>query len=278
MAYRMNVGVLFALVTIAGSSSAQPAKPGPVAAKPERKTGRFSSTIGSLPYELQFSDFGFFDDDEEKYGKELAKGETHERIAAARILWEGHSRIEASNVLKFLAGPPPGGDKFRRLQRDVEASLQPQAILHELKEGDYLWGCWLAFLRPHKDLVPVLLAGLKDEPEMLSATALTLGNSGDPRAKEPLVELLKGKDDKPSMYAANGLGYLGTAEAELIDALARKDDLVKTLACRALEQTGSAKALPALEKLAKDDRDTGWVALQRAAKTAIESIKKREKK
>jgi HEAT repeat protein len=278
ISFRMTVGVMLILGTIAGLLSAQPAKPGPAAAKPERKLGRFSKPGMNLPMELRFGDFGFSSDDENEYKKALAEGDTHEKLAAARVLWEGHSRRQASNVLKFLADPPPGGDDFRKLQRDVESSLQPKAVLHELKEGDYLWGCWLAFLRPHNDYVPALLTGLKDHPDMLAETALALGNSGDPRAKDPLVELLRSKDDEFASIAARALGYLGIAEAELIEALTRKNNWIKANACCALEQTGSSKAIPALEKLAKDDRPTGAVALQYAAQTAIESIKKREKK
>ncbi len=278
ISFRMTVGVLLALGTIAGVSSAQPIKPGPATTKPERKLGRFTKPGMNLPVELRFGDSGFGSDIENEYQKALAEGEIHEKLTAARVLWEGHSRRQASNVLKFLAEPPPGGDDFRKLQRDVEASLQPQAILYELKEGDYLWGCWLAFLRPHKDLVSTLVAGLKDHPDMLTETALALGNSGDPKAKPPLVALLRGTDDQSAMIAARTLGYSGDAEAELIEALTKKNDEVKANACWALDRTGGAKALPALGKLAKDDRDTGYVALQRAAKTAIESIKKREKK
>src|SRR5262249_32739670 len=153
---------------------------------------------------------------------------------AARELWAGHSRRQATNVLKYLAGPPPGGEGFRKLQREVEAALQPQAVLRELKEGDYLWGTWLAFLRPNEQLVPTLLGGLKDKPvrglllggkgksEFFPETILALGNSGDARALEPLVELLRSDDYQIAGDAAKALGYLGNAEVEpkLIEALA----------------------------------------------------------
>lgn len=278
ISFRMTVGVMLILGTIAGLLSAQPAKPGPAAAKPERKLGRFSKQGWDPPEELRFSDFGIFSEDYDEYEKALAKGETHEQIAAARVLWEGHSRLHATSVLKFLAGSPLGGDDFRKLQRDVEASLQLQAILHELKEGDYLWGCWLAFLRPHKDLVPTLVAGLKNQPDMLAETVLALGNSGDPKAKPPLVELLKSKDIDHATYAASALGYLGGAETELLEVLVRKDDRFRVFVCSSLGRTGSQKALPALEKLAKEDKVYGAFNVKRIAEEAIESIKKREKK
>lgn len=269
--HRVAIALLLAIGVASVPSIAQ-------TPKAERKVGRFSHQHSNLPDELQFGDFGQFDKDEAEFVKALAKGEPHEKVAAARVLWEGHSRRQATYVLVFLAGSPPGGDGFRKLQRDVEACFQPQAVLRELKEGDYLWGCWLAFLRPHQDLVPALLAGIKDQPTMLVEAVLALGNSGDPRAKEPLVELLQGKANRPAMAAARALGYLGGAEAELIEALAHKNDEVKVNACGALARTGGKKAIPALEKLATEDRDTGFVNVKGTARYAIDSINKREKR
>ena len=84
-----------------------------------------------------------------------------------------------------------------------------------MTEGDYLWGTWLAFLRPHEQVVPTLLAALKDKPdrtlpagrkgksEFFSETMLALGNSGDARALKPLLELLKSDDYRIAGDAAN---------------------------------------------------------------------------
>ncbi len=265
--------------------------PDPKIPQGEKKTPRFSWQHLNPP-ELQFSCTGTSSDDEEKYAELLVKGEPHQQLAAARELWEGHRRRQASNVLKYLAGSPPGGEGFRKLQREVEASLQPQVILRELKEGDYLWGTWLAFLRPHEQLVPTLLAGLKDKPERgllaggkgkskyFSETMLALGNSGDPRALEPLLELLKSDDYEIAGDAAKALGYLGNADVEpkLVEALAWDNGWRQVNACGALGMIGSRKALPALEKLAKDDRFTGVLNVAGAAEYAIEQINKREKR
>ena len=156
------------------------------------KPGAFSRSYLN-PWELQFSCVGTSDGEEERCAKQLADAEADPRdqLIAAKTLWRGRSRRYAADVLKFLAGPPPGGEPFRAFQREVDASVRAEAILRELREGDYLWGTWLAFLRPHKDFVPALLAGLKDKPKMLPETMLALGNSGDPRAIEPLMRLAR---------------------------------------------------------------------------------------
>jgi hypothetical protein len=244
------------------------------------------------PPELQFSCAGTSDSEEEKLAELLAKGESHQQLAAARELWEGHSRRQAANVIRYLAGPPPGGDGFRKLQREVDAALKPQAIHRELKEGDYLWGTWLAFLRPHEELVPTLLAGLKGKPprelgvggkgksEFFPETMLALGNSGDARALGPLLELLKSDDYRIAGDAANALGYMANAEAErrLIEALAGDNGWCQVNACGALAKFGTRKALPALEKLARDERYTGALDVKGMAEGAIERITKREKR
>ena len=240
-------------------------------------SARFSS---SLPEELQFSDGIGLDGEEEALAKTLAEGDPTDRLAAARALWRGQSRRHATEVLMLLAGPPPGGEAFRSFQREVEATLQPQGILRELKQGQYQWGAWLAFVRPHKDLFPPLLEALKDKPNSHAETLLALGNSGDPRALKPLLDRLKSKDHWIPGEAAQALGYLGNPEAEpkLIEALAADNGYLQVKACRALATMGSSRALPVLERLAKDDRYTGALSIQGMAKYAIERTRKREKR
>ncbi len=258
---------------------------------PQAERARFSWQHVNPP-ELQFSCARVSDSDEEKLGELLAKGEPPQQLAAARELWQGHNRRQASDVLKYLAGPPPGGAGFRKLQREADAALRPQAILRELSDGDYLWGTWLAFLRPHEELVPTLLAGLKDKPlrpiglrgkgksEYFSETTLALGNSGDARALGPLLELLKSDDYQIAGDAAGALGYLGHAESEanLIAALAAGNGWRQVKACGALGKLGTREALPALEKLAKDKGYTGALNVRGMAAYAIEQIAKREQR
>ena len=240
------------------------------------KTSAFSSTP---PRELQFSDALGLDSGEEGFARTMDQADSDGRLAAAQALWEGHSRRHASKVLKYMADPPPGGDDYRAFQRKIDASFQPDAILRELQKGDYQWGAWLAFLHPHKDLVPTLLVGLKDKPEMLPESMLALGNSGDPRALEPLLELLKSKDYRTAGDAAQALGYLGGKDVEekLIEALKEDNGWRQVNACGALAKLGSRRALPALDKLSNSDRYTGVLNIKGMAKTAVERIKKREK-
>ncbi|MGL6075868.1 MAG: HEAT repeat domain-containing protein [Fimbriiglobus sp.] len=210
--------------------------------------------------------------------EKLAKGDRDEKLAAARELWKAQSRRQAANVLVFLAGSPPGGDGFRQLRREVEADLKPSSILRELKEGEYRWGAWLAFLRPHEDLVPTLLEGLKKHPEYIDATMLALGNSGDARARGPLVELLESRETTTSSFAASALGYLGDPEVEpiLIQKLSKDSGFIQVQACLALAKIGTSKSLPALQKHADNNGYTGALNIQGCAKQAIEAIKKRD--
>ena len=284
----LRAGLLLACFFVA-LRDANAQLPDPKLPPAEGKRPRFSWRHMNPP-ELQFSCAGSSDSEEDKLAKSVTKGDPPQQLAAARELWQGHSRRQASHVLQYLAGPPPGGEGFRKFQREADAALKPQAVLRELNEGDYLWGTWLAFLRPHEELVPTLLAGLKDKPprqigargkgksEYFAETTLALGNSGDARALGPLLELLKGDDYRVAGDAANALGYLGSAESEasLIAALAADNGWRQVNACIALGKFGGREALPALEKLAKDDRYTGALAVQGAAANAIERITKRE--
>ena len=176
-----------------------------------------------VPSELQFSCMVGGDGNESDCLKILldAEREPAERLAAARALWRGRSRPNASEVLKFLAGPPAGGDAYRAFQREVEASLQPAAVLRELKEGDHLWGALAGVPTSAQGSGACSVDGAQDKPKEQHATMLALGNSGDPRALEPLLARLADKDHAVRGYAAQALGYLGGpgVEAKLIEAL-----------------------------------------------------------
>lgn len=234
------------------------------------------------PPELRFSCAGSADSAEEKYSKELADEKTRpdKRFNAALMLWRGRSRRTAADVIKYVARTSPDDELFREFKQEVEASVRPEAIARELQEGDYLWATWLAFLHPHKDLVPALLEGLKDKPDMMSETMLSLGNSGDPRALEPLLELLGNKDYRIAGDAAQALGYLGypNAEPKLIEALAGDNAWRQVNACSALAKLGTQLAVPALEKLAKDDSYIGLLNIKGVAEDALQRIEKRKKR
>ncbi len=285
--YGLRVALsLTCCIVATGDGKAQ--LPDPKLLQGERERPKFSRVYLNPP-ELQFGCVSSSDPEEGKLAKLLADGEPHRQLAAAKTLWEGHSRRQAANVIKYLAGPPPGGDGYRKLQREIDAALKPQAILRELTEGDYLWGTWLAFLRPHEDAVPTLLAGLKDEPprdlltkgkgksKFFHETMLALGNSGDARALEPLLGLLKSENSWIAGDAANALGYLGDASVEpkLIEALAGENTWRQLQASMALAKFGSRKAL---EKLANDERYTGALNVRGMADDAIQRINERDKR
>jgi WD40 repeat protein len=241
----------------------------------EPKPGAF---LRLIPPELQLGSYGSPDESEDRYADRLNKGEPADQLAAARALWRGRSRRYAADVLKFVAGPPPGGPGFRAFWQEVEAASRPEAILKELKNGDYRWATWLAFLRPHKDFVPVLLAGLKGEPDVRAETVLALGNSGDPRGLDPLLSLLKSKDYWEAGEAAQALGYLGGPKAEpaLIAALADDNGWRQVHACHALERVGTKAVLPALMKVADSTAYTGELNVTGAAMRAVVAVERRE--
>jgi hypothetical protein len=242
--------------------------------------GQFSrSYLG--PEELQFSCAVQCDAAEDYFGKRLSEGEhsLDTQVKAARALWKGRSRRYAKKVIEFASKPNTNPEALLPLQREVNESLEPKAILFDLQEGDNLWGTWLAFLSPHKDFVPVLLENLKRKPDQLPETMLALGASRDPRALQPLLELLASKDYKIAGDAANALGHLGLSEAEpkLIEALATDNGWRQVKAARALSRMGTARALPALEMVANDDRFTGALSTRSTAEYAVKCIKEREK-
>jgi transposase len=94
----------------------------------EEKSRAFSN---SFPGELQFSDAVVLDGQESDLADALAGTDTVKRVAAARALWEGHSRRHAREVLQFVSGEPLKTKDFRALKRDVEDSLKPSAVLRE---------------------------------------------------------------------------------------------------------------------------------------------------
>lgn len=244
------------------------------------RPGQFSRSYLE-PGELQFSCAVQCDAAEDYFGKRLSEGEhsLDTQFKAAQALWKGRSRRYAKIVIEFASKPNTNAESLLPLQREVNESLEPKAILFNLQGSDYLWGSWLAFLRPHKDFVPVLLKNLEKKREQLPETILALGGSRDPRALQPLLELLASKEYQVAGDAAQALGYLGMPEAEpkLIEALATDNGWRQVNAARALSRMGTARALPALEKVANDDRYTGALSIRSSAEHAVKCIKEREK-
>jgi len=236
-----------------------------------------STFVYSDPSELQFSCAVFLNAQEEALAGKLSKGSAEERVAAARDLWNGHSRRHAGHVIEFILGRTSQTDSMAALKHIVEDSLKPEAILRELRQDDNLWGLWLAFLHPHEALVPDLLADLIKKPQNRPEVILALGKSGDPRALQPLLHLVDDSDYRIPGDAANALRYMTfpAAEQKLIEALSRDNGWLKVKACSALGKVGCPRALPALERIAKDRRSTGALSIRSTATCAIEAIVKR---
>ena len=124
--------------------------------------------------------------------------------------------------------------------------------------------------------MPALLNGLKDKPENLSATMLSLGHSGDRRAVEPLLAIFAKGDYRASGDAVEALGLIGGpgVEDKMLEALNRQG-WTQVKACGALARVGTAKSLPALEKLASTKGYTGALDIRGSAMRAVVAIEAR---
>jgi len=227
------------------------------------------------PSELQFSCAGVISPAEERAADLLHQGARGERIDAATRLWEGRSRYYANDVIAFVEQQPGDEESYRRLRAKIEGSLSLEGIRKELRDAHQEWGIWLAFLRPHKDLVPDLLECLAAGKHKQDAM-LALGKSQDERAFEPLLAILKEGDYQMSGFAASALGYLGDERAEpaLIEALSYRA-WPQVNACEALAKIGSVAAVPELERLAADNRYRGALSIQETADSALKAIQQR---
>ena len=200
------------------------------------------------------------------------------RTDAASRLWIAKSRAYSHEVIAFVSKPIAGGGKpFRELAERISIDLTPESIDRELRHGSYEWGAWLAFLRPHKDLVPGLLHGLSAHPKHRHETILALGASGDARALPALLERLRSDEPYDSGFAASALAYYGDAGTEqaLIDALDKQSSWSKASACLALGAIGTSQALQKLRLIADGPEDRGAIALKDVASKAIQQINQR---
>jgi hypothetical protein len=236
------------------------------------KTGEF---IEFEPPELRFGCVPYYSLDEEAYHDLMQLGVDSETTIAARILWNNYSRRFASDVIKFASEGKDADTK--RLRATIEDDLRPANVEKLLKEGNYAWAAWLAFLRPNERLVPALIAGLKDQPDYVPETLLALGASRDKRAFEPLIGIVSGKNVRMRGNAASALGRLGLVEAEshLLKALDSESGWVQVNAASALAKVGTKASLPALQKHADSDRYTGALGVKRVSVDAIKQINAR---
>jgi hypothetical protein len=127
----------------------------------------------------------------------------------------------------------------------------------------------------HGVVAPLLIENLKSQiagvPEY---TAFTLGWIRDPRALQPLREMLKGSDDF-KRAAAKALGNMEAKEAipDLIQLLADPSGRVRQDAAYSLGLIGDDSANEALRKASEDSDDL----VQFFAREALERIENRKK-
>ena len=128
----------------------------------------------------------------------------------------------------------------------------------------------------------LLLRALKEAND--ASTRMTvakgLGRLGDPRAVEPLAELIAaGQSDQTSFYrrdtpVAEALIKIGPpAEGAVLALLKEKNTDTRIIACTILKQIGSKKSLSALKELTGNPVKE----LSEAAAEAARSIQGREK-
>ncbi len=221
---------------------------------------RYSDASGGPPTEI-----------EDALGKILAGSGSENREAAA-LLWRNRSFVHAKAVIE-LAEKNGGA-----LGTEVTAGLKPEALQRELESADPSWGLWLAYLRPQAELVDALLVKARTPGHFQTGAVLALGKTGDRRALEPLLALLRGEDRIQNGFAAEALGDLGLADAEkdLIAALADRDQgWLQVNACVALGKIGTKAALPALRQVTGDRRPTGALDTKGCAFRAIRAIEAR---
>ena len=232
------------------------------------------------PKILQFSCAVMISPRAQKLAWQLENAKGPSQLGAAKELWRGHCRPHAEAVLKFLEDSKSQSPDFRDFRREVEISLQPESILNELKEGDFKWGAWLAYLRPHKSLVPVLLEALKNDPKKvkLAETLVALGKSNDKRAIEPLIQFLMSDGYYDSWAAATAIGLVEIEvpglEDQLLACLPKKRGLAAAEVCDVLGKIGTKKSLPKLQEIAAIKYE-GVIDVAGAAKRAIEKINQR---
>jgi len=130
-----------------------------------------------------------------------------------------------------------------------------------------LSGSYIEELKANKD-VEGLINALKDkEPIVRGDAAEVLGEIGDSRAVEPLIEVLK---DIVQYIAIESLRKIGEPAVEpLIKALKNKDTLIRSGAARALGEIRDKRAVEPLTEAVK----YGDMFVRSAAVGALEKIK-----
>jgi hypothetical protein len=222
------------------------------------------------------------DDEEENLAGLLDCRHVDLRIVAARHLWGRHSRRHASEVMAFAAKLAANSDMARELKSVIEADLAPERILAELSKpvgDDTAWWAWLAAMRPHPSLVPILVQ-LVEKEDPLAEASYALRRARDAGGLALWLKVLAECEDKRvgciAAYAIHAIGD-PAAELQLIKALDRKDSLTRSSVCDALAKVGTTRCLPALREHVADKSDQDGFDVAGAARRAIEAIEDRSR-
>jgi hypothetical protein len=242
--------------------------------------------------------------------KTLAVTENLSRRSLVTLRWQ---LLEGAEREKALAPPPPRAPETKLPAQDVVKLLEQlksddfgtrQAAARDLSGGrlgaatpellgqmaslvsdpdDTVRRAALTILANHgsKEHVPLLIKGLNDsDTGIRAAIAKGLGRIKDPRAIEPLVNLLAtGQSDpfysRPSREsaAADALVRIGPpAEPAVLALLREKNIETRMQACTVLKQIGTKKSLGQLKELTLNPSKE----LSEAAAEACRSIQSRE--
>jgi len=113
------------------------------------------------------------------------------------------------------------------------------------------------------DLIRVFESAKDDDPRVRRYLALSLGEVGDPRAVDALMEALNDSDPQTAIFAAWALGTIGDARAApgLIPLLDHPDPGLRKIAAYALGAIDSPESLSPLRALLHDPvEDVAWNA------------------
>ncbi|MCP4220036.1 MAG: HEAT repeat domain-containing protein [bacterium] len=161
----------------------------------------------------------------------------------------------AKNAKNTAVELPPGitsAHKFHKIKTYLDAFRGKRFLMHGSRDNYPLV--------KDPEAVPIYIHFLGDTDWAVKAKAATaLGKSGDKRAFEPLLKVLRARRNNASGTAATALGQLGDPRAgkHLLDALAKSsNDFLRLGAVSGLGKLKPPEALPRLLSLLKSPNKT----------------------
>lgn len=230
------------------------------------------------PDELSYGCIRFGNSNEEAAAKLLTMQDESVRICAASTLWKLHSRVNAKKIVDLVAGLTTTTKDAERLKKRVARDLQKENILAEINSGDHDWGCWLASLRPDRELSMAMMTAVKSGRATLS-TIYALGQSKDRHVIPTLVDALGDQKLCGNEVVERALVPFGDEELEktLLAGIPGGNDYFACNAASVLGEIGTARSLEVLEKMATDPKyDNAPINVQNVSHLAFQSIRSRE--